>query len=112
MDEFPQTEEVVYEETYSAFWPLLVLMCGILIWIGFQVYSVNAQRIVLDQQFQLVAQQVVLAQNAKAKLYSVAQDLIQLSSKDTNAEAIVREANIRISGANGASGAETAAPAK
>jgi len=98
---------------YSSFWPQFILMIGLLIWCVYQIYAVNSQRIAINQQSDALTSLLDPANAARKRLYALAQDLIQLSAKDSYAAQIVKEANIRINnpGAN-TNSTETPAPSQ
>jgi hypothetical protein len=113
-------EEVIETEDqtiprYSGFWPLLILLTALLLWSGFQAFQAFRQTMILNNDFQAALPTIKAAQDAKAKLYSIAQDLIQTSAKDQNAAQLVREAGIQIkpnpSSASSAGGALETPPA-
>jgi len=97
---------------YSSFWPQFILMAGLLIWSSYQLYAVNSQRMAINKQYDSLASVVGPAQVAQKRLYALAQDLIQISAKDTYAAQIVKEANIRMTPTPGANGAAASAPSK
>jgi hypothetical protein len=100
-------------EGLSSFWPLVILAGGLLLWSGYQATSAYLQDTELNNEFQQAIPTLTAAQDARAKLYSMAQDLLQASPKDPAAAQIVKEANIQIKGpAAGAapSGDGTGAP--
>lgn len=98
------------EPSYSPFWPLLIFLVGFALSLTYQLYVVNAQRVLFSQQFQTLLPVVNQAQGAKAKLYAVAEDLLKTSAKNQYAAQIVKESNIQIR-PNGAGAAPAAAPA-
>lgn len=111
------------EGHFSAFIPLTIVLAGFILWIGFQDYALNSQRVEYDKQITAAMptynQAVVYANRYKGLL----KELIEVSAKDQAAAAIVKEAmqagwisfqpNTPANGATGAAPAETgtAAPA-
>jgi cytoskeletal protein RodZ len=108
MADYIETDETTAEVYYGPFWPLLIVIVAIIGWIGYQDWAVNQQRSALDQQFDSAKQAIGQAQGAKSKFIAVAQDLAQVSTKDTNAAAILRDENIRINPASDTNAAPTA----
>ena len=94
-DEFGN-EEDSSEEQFTAFWPLFILMAGLLLWSGFQAYSSYRQNATLNAELEAAAPTVKAAQEVQTKLYALAQDLLQTGTKDTYAAQIVKEANIQV----------------
>lgn len=84
-------ENIRYSPRYSSFWPMFILMSGIFIWCAYQLYAINSQRVVIDQQYEALAATVEPAEGAQKRLFSLAQDLVQMSAKDPNATQIVKE---------------------
>ena len=87
-DEF----EHIPENNYSTFWPLLILMIGLLVWSGYQVYATNSQRSVYDKQFQAALPTINEAQNIGTRYVALMKDLVQTSAKDPAAAQIVKDA--------------------
>jgi hypothetical protein len=109
------SEEYDNESTpaYSAFYPLLILLVGIIIWAGYQVYMANSQRSATAAQIQQAMPSIVQAQNIKDRYVSLMKDLIETAGKDQQAAQIVKEATaaglLRVQ--QPAPGADTNAPA-
>ncbi len=80
------------ETTYSPFIPLLVLVIGLIIWIGYQDYAQNSQRSVYAQQFNAAVPTIKAAQGVGDKYVSLMKDLLTTSSKDQYAAQIVQDA--------------------
>jgi hypothetical protein len=78
--------------TFSPFYPLLVLLIGLVAWSGYQVFAANSQRSVYNQQFQAAIPTINQAQNIKDRYVALMKDLIETSSKNANAAGIVKEA--------------------
>jgi cytoskeletal protein RodZ len=113
-DEFDQNSE----NNYSSFWPLLILICGLLIWSGYQVYITNKQRTVNEQQFQAALPTITEAQNVSTRYVALMKDLVETAQKDQAAADIVKAAiaanliHVQPNATNGASAtAPTPAPA-
>ncbi len=112
----PEEEyEEVYE--YSPFWPLLILLVGLTLWAGYQLYAMNTQRMSIVAEYQQLAPNLEPAQTIQKRFYAFCQDLYQSSAKDQYAAQIVKEAGIRFTPGPGAaagtdaSGSGAAAPA-
>jgi hypothetical protein len=88
--------EISTEPAYSAFWPVLILVVGLLFWSGYQAFNAYNAKTNLDREFQSAVPSLHAAQNAKDKLYAVAHDLIELSAKDPVAAQIVKQNQISI----------------
>jgi hypothetical protein len=80
------------ENNFSSFWPLLILMIGLLVWSGYQVYATNSQRNVYDKQFQAAIPTITEAQNMSTRYVALMKDLIETSAKDPAAADIVKAA--------------------
>jgi hypothetical protein len=80
------------ENRYSSFWPLLILVTGLFIWFGYQVYVTNIQRTVYDQQLQAVGPTLTEAQNVSTKYKALVSDLYQTAQKNQAAAQIVKDA--------------------
>jgi hypothetical protein len=78
--------------TFSPFYPLLVLMIGLILWTGYQVYVANSQRNAFSQQIQQAAPAINQAVNIRDRYVALMKDLIETSSKDQYAAGIVKEA--------------------
>ncbi len=83
---------VTPEPTFSSFWPLLVLLAALLIWIAYQDYAVNSQRSLYNQQFQAAIPAINAAQNWQTRYGAVMKDLVDTGAKDPYAAAIAKEA--------------------
>jgi predicted negative regulator of RcsB-dependent stress response len=88
---------------YSSFGPLAILIVGLLLWSGYQAFTSYSQNAALTAEFKQAEPTINAAQNMQARLYAVAQDLVQTSSKDPYAAQIVKEANIQVR-SNGSTG--------
>jgi hypothetical protein len=92
--------EDVFEEddhgTYSAFWPLAVLMLGILLWSGYQSYIAYDQNASIVAALKNADPQIAEAQKAEAQLFSLFQDLVETSAKDANAAQIVKDSHMQL----------------
>ncbi len=105
--------------TFSPFYPLLILLIGLVAFSGYQVFAANSQRSVYSQQFQQAIPTINQAQNIKDRYVALMKDLIETSAKNANAAAIVKEATqaglLRVTqpdaGAAAGAGATNSAPA-
>jgi len=88
-EEFDHNPEI---NTYSSFWPLLILTIGLLIWSGYQVYATNSQRSAYDKQFQAAIPTINEAQNIGTRYVALMKDLVQTAQKDSAAAQIVKDA--------------------
>ena len=86
--------EQVPENTYSSFWPLLILICGFIVWFGVQDYFLNSQRSAYDKQFhdQQFLTIVSQADNVTTRYVALMKDLVETSAKDPAAADIVKAA--------------------
>ena len=89
------------EETFSPFWPLLVLIVGLIIWFGYQTYAAYTQSTAFATEFKNAQPTISAAQNAESKLFAVFQDLQQTAVKDQYAAQIVKESHIQLKSPNG-----------
>jgi hypothetical protein len=80
------------ENNFSTFWPLLILISGLFIWSGYQVYATNSQRVVYDKQFQAAIPTITEAQNVSTRYVALMKDLVETSAKDPAAAQIVKDA--------------------
>jgi hypothetical protein len=90
------SEVEVSEERFSSFWPLFILILGLFLWTGFQAYSTYRQCSGFNAELDGAGPTVKAAEDAQNKLYALAQDLLQVGTKDTYAAQIVKEANIQV----------------
>jgi len=88
-DEFDQNPE---NNNYSTFLPLLILVSGLLLWSGYQVYAQNSQRSVYDKQFQAAIPTINEAQAVGNRYVALMKDLVQTAQKDSYAKQIVNDA--------------------
>ncbi len=80
------------ENNYSTFWPLLILMIGLLVWSGYQVYAANSQRSVYNKQFQAALPTINESQTIGNRYVALMKDLVQTAQKDSYASQIVKDA--------------------
>ena len=110
--------EQVPENTYSSFWPLLILVSGLFLWSAYQVYAVNSQRSIYDKQFQAAIPTINEAQGVSTRYVALMKDLVQTSQKDAAAAQIVKDAiqlgwiHVQPNATNGASTPAAPTPAK
>jgi len=82
-----------YDEVhYSPFWPLVIILAGLILWIGYQVFATNSQRNVYNTEYQNAVPTINAAQNVQGKYIALIKDLVQTSTKDPYAAQIVKEA--------------------
>jgi len=77
---------------YSSFWPLAVLLFGLLMWTGYQDFAANKQRNVYDSEYQSALPTIGEAEKVQGKYIALIKDLVQTSNKDPYAAQIVKEA--------------------
>jgi hypothetical protein len=109
-DEFDQNPD----SNYSSFWPLLILVIGLLIWLGYQDYVLNNQRSFYTQQIEAAASTKETAEGWQGRYNAMIKDLSDTSAKDTNAAPILRaavQAGIQAGLIRVQPGTNTAAPA-
>jgi len=105
------------ENNYSPFWPLLILIIGLLGWSGYQVYASNSQRSVYDKQFHAAIPTITEAQNVSTRYVALMKDLVQTAQKDSYAAQIVKDAikagliQVQPNATNGAATPAAPAPA-
>ena len=90
-DEFEPTPD----NNFSSFWPLLILVSGLIIWFGYQDWAANRQRSISVQQFQAAVPTINEAQNIGNRYVALMKDLVQTAQKegkDSVAAKIVNDA--------------------
>jgi hypothetical protein len=106
---------------YSSFWPLVILVSGLLIWFVLQDLALNSQRAAYNAQFQDQQLQATFneSRNITTRYVSLMKDLLQTAQKDPAAAQIVKDAvaagliHVQPNGTNTtANPAAPAAPAK
>jgi len=80
------------ERSYSAFWPVLILLAAFAISYFYQLFEVISQRSMVDRQYAQLAPDVSKAQAAQDRLVALMKDVVATSAKDPNAALVVREA--------------------
>ena len=80
------------DRSYSAFWPVLILVAAFTISNFYQLYELIAHRSAVKHQIDLGMPNVPKAQAAQDRLVSLLKDLVNTAQKDPNALQIVREA--------------------
>ena len=82
------------DNNYSSFWPLLILIIGVFIWIAVQDYELNIQRNAYNAQLDDKRLQTALAetQTIETKYKALMGDLYQTAQKDPTAAQIVKDA--------------------
>ena len=81
----------------SIFWPLQILISVMGLSLGWQLFQLNAQRVVYEQAFQRMIPEYQAAVQVEQKLRSLAQDLLTTSAQSTGASQIVKEFGIEVS---------------
>ena len=89
-DDFVPTSE----NHYSSFWPLLILVIGLLVWFALQDYALNSQRVAYNAQFQDKQLQATFneSRSISARYVALMKDLVATSQKDPAAAQIVKDA--------------------
>ena len=81
------------DSNYSTFWPLLILMIGLLIWSGYQVYATNSQRRSVRQAIPSRAPHDHRSSERIGTRYvALMKDLVETAQKDQAAAQIVKDA--------------------
>jgi hypothetical protein len=80
------------EGNHSSFWPLLILFFGLLVWLGYQDYTLNKQRSFYKTQVQDAGSTIESAVNWQSRYAAMMKDLNDTSLKDTNAAPILQAA--------------------
>jgi hypothetical protein len=78
--------------TFSPFYPLLILLVGMIVWMGYQDFMLNSQRSQAAAQIQSAMPNISQAQNVKDRYIALMKDLIDTAGKDQQAAQIVKEA--------------------
>ncbi len=93
-----QDEQIIAatEASYSPFWPVFILLAGLILWSGYEVVQAYSENSAFQAELKSGQPAIQAAQTAQSKLYALAQDLIETSAKDNNAAQIVKEANIQV----------------
>ena len=87
-DEFDNSPET----SFSPFWPILILVVGMVSWFGIQDYELNRQRSAYDQQIQNALPSVNQAQSYANRYVSLMKDLVETAQKNSAAAQIVKDA--------------------
>jgi hypothetical protein len=103
--------EIPYAPGYTSFWPLTILVVGLILWAGYQSIEAYTQGSSLLSELKSAQTTIDAAQTAQSRLYAFAQDLIETANKDQYAAQIVKEANIRMN-PNGSAAGTAPAPAQ
>ena len=80
------------ERSYSAFWPVLILLVAFAISYFYQLFEVISQRSAIDRQYAQLAPDISKAQAAQDRLVALMKDLVATSAKDPNAARVVQAA--------------------
>jgi hypothetical protein len=91
-DEFDSSSVDSNNVYYSPFWPMAIVLIGFIIWLGYQLFTLNEQRTAMNSQLEQMQPTLQQAQMAQNRLISLLKDLAQTSSKDQYAAQIMREA--------------------
>jgi hypothetical protein len=85
--------EVETESTFSPFWPLLILVVGLNLWLGYQVLIVGLQQHQLNEQFFAPSTQQTLqaSKNWQDRYGAILKDLND-NAKDPAAASILKDA--------------------
>jgi hypothetical protein len=87
---------------YSAFWPLQISITCLGIWIGFQLFLLNVQRLQMNDRLDDIETAVQQANQSTQRMYALQKDLLDLSKKgNPNAIDIVRRHNLFVLGSGG-----------
>ena len=90
----PETTVIV--PAYSPFWPLLILIAGLVLWTGFEAYSNYSQNANLTAALNKMEPSINDAQKRNDRLIAFAQDLIQTADHDTYAAQVVKEFHLQL----------------
>ena len=77
---------------YSPFWPLVILLAGFTLWLGYNIFQINEQRTNFNAQLVAATPTINQAVAAQNRLVSLMKDLVQTSEKDPYAKQILNEA--------------------
>jgi hypothetical protein len=94
--EYAPEPVVALEPAYSPFWPLLILLVGLVLWTGYEAYSNYLQDSNLTATFNRMEPAINDAQKRNDRLLAFAQDLIQTADHDTYAAQVVKEFHLQI----------------
>lgn len=79
------------ERSYSAFWPLVILLAAFLVSYAVQLYAVITTRSQAATRLEQVLPNIPKAQAAHDRYIALVKDLVATSQKDQNAATIVTE---------------------
>lgn len=79
-------------ENFSSFYPLLILIIGLLLWLGYQDFEANSVRARYNEQFQAAIPTIKAAQGISTRYVALMKDLAETSAKDPAAAQIVKDA--------------------
>jgi cytoskeletal protein RodZ len=87
-DEFDNSPE----SSFSPFWPILIVVVGLVSWFGIQDYELNRQRSAYSVQIQNAIPSINQAQSYANRYVSLMKDLVETSQKNSAAAQIVKDA--------------------
>ena len=87
-DEFDSSSE----NNFSAFWPVLILAAGLIIWFSIQDYELARQRSVYGKQLESAVPAVSQAQAYANRYVALMKDLVDTAQKNQAAAQIVKDA--------------------
>jgi len=82
----------ISERSYSAFWPVLILVATFTISNFYQLYELLSHKSAVDQQIEQIKPNIPKAQAAHDRLIALLKDVLATAQKDPNALLVVREA--------------------
>ena len=77
---------------FSSFWPMLMVIAGLIIWFAVQDYELNRQRVIYDQQIANAMPTVNKAQVYSNRYVALMKDMVETAQKNPSAAQIVKEA--------------------
>jgi hypothetical protein len=80
------------EHTYSTFWPLLIMVGGLLLWFAYQDYTVNKQRAFYKDQVEGAAKTIQTARDWQGRYEAILKDLNATGAHDPTSAAIFKDA--------------------
>lgn len=103
------TESFLVEHEYSPFWPLAICIFGLFVWIGYQITMSYIEGSSLRTELANAQPEITKARNSRARLYSLAQDLVTTAAKDPYAAQIAKEAGLQAKPATSAAPTDSTA---
>jgi hypothetical protein len=77
---------------YSPFWPLAIVLAAFIFWLGYQIYGLNQQRMIMNSQVQQMGQALRQSQVAQQELVALMSDIADTSKTDKYAREILQRA--------------------